>query len=126
MYLELDLSEGNPINGKVQAIRMGCRDCHYDEAYKGFAIGFVAVDGLPPITERGEVRIADPDYTGKATSNLEYIIESIFLPDLYVVDGDWAEAMPLNYAAYNFIDEQDLADILAWMAALNDPDFEHK
>lgn len=125
MYIDLDLPEGNPLSGRNVAIRNGCRGCHFNEEYEGFAIGFAAVDGLPSIMERGEVRIADPKYTGTATSNLEYIFESIYLPELYVVEGEWVEAMPLSYD-YRLTDEQDLADILAWMAALNDPEFEKK
>ena len=123
MYLDLDLPEGNPLNGKVQAIRNGCRGCHFNEESEGFAISFAAVDGLPPILKRGEMRIADPGYTGKATSNLEYIFDSIYLPEAYVVEGEWVEEMPLSFN-FRLTDPQDLADILAWMAALNDPDFE--
>lgn len=124
-YLDLELPEGNPLSGRNLAIRNGCRGCHFNEEYEDFAIGFTAVDGLPPIMERGEMRIADPNYTGKATSNLEYIFESIYLPELYIVDGEWVKAMPLHYD-YRLTDEQDLADLLAWMAALNDPEFEDK
>jgi len=75
--------------------------------------------------ERGQIRIADPKYTGKATSNLEYVFESIYYPELYVVEGEWAKAMPRNYD-YPLTDEQDLVDILAWMVALNDPESEFK
>jgi hypothetical protein len=125
MYLDLDLPEGNPIRGRNRAINHGCRGCHFNEEYEGFAISFAAVDGLPPIMERAEMRIADPKYTGKASSNLEYIFESIYLPELYIVEGEWAEAMPLRYG-HRLTDEQELADILAWMAALNDPEFENK
>jgi hypothetical protein len=125
MYIDLDLPEGNPLSGRNLAIRNGCRGCHFNEDYESFAIGFAAVDGLPQIMERGEVRIADPKYTGKATSNLEYIFESIYLPELYIVEGEWVEAMPLSYA-HRLTNGQDLADLLAWMAALNDPEFESK
>jgi hypothetical protein len=124
-YLDLDLPEGNPLNGKLVAIRNGCRGCHFVEDYADFAIGFAAADGLPAIMERGELRIADPEYTGSATSNLEYIFESIYLPELYVVEGQWMKAMPLTFH-YRLTDEQDLADLLAWMAALNDPESENK
>ena len=124
-YVDLDLPEGDPLSGRNLAIRNGCRGCHFIEGYVNFAIGFTAGDGLPPIMERGEIRITDPKYTGKATTNLEYIFESIYLPELYVVEGDWVKAMPLNYDNH-LADEQDLADLLAWMAALNDPEFEFK
>jgi hypothetical protein len=124
MYLDLDLPEGNPIIGQTVAIRYLCRTCHFKEEHEPF-IGFTAVNGLPPILERGEVRIADPDYTGKATSNLEYFFESIYLPELYIVEGEWVEAMPTTFN-YRLTDAQDLADLIAWLEALNDPEFENK
>jgi hypothetical protein len=63
--------------------------------------------------ERGEVRIADPAYEGSASTNWEYIIESILFPEVYVVPGSWVEPMPTDFS--DRLTEQDLADILAWM-----------
>jgi hypothetical protein len=60
------------------------------------------------------VRIADPDYDGGAATNWEYIIEAILLPEAYIVPGDWEEAMPTYYG--DRVEDQDLADIIAWMA----------
>jgi hypothetical protein len=123
MFANLDLPAGDPFNGKLVAVRFLCRRCHLKPEHA--AVAFAGADGLPPIMERGEVRIADPDYTGMATSNLEYIFESIYFPDRYVVDGEWVEAMPETFG-YRLTDPQDLADLLAWLEGQNDPDFEHK
>jgi len=123
MFANLDFSAGDPFNGKLVAIRFLCRTCHLKQEHAGIA--FDAVDGLPSIMERGEVRISDPDYTGIATSNLEYVFESIYFPDRYVVEGEWVEAMPQTFG-YRLTDPQDLADLLAWLEAQSDPDFEHK
>jgi hypothetical protein len=74
---------------------------------------FEAEEGLPRIVERGDVRIADSAYAGRASTNQEYILESILLPEIYVVSGDW-EAQMEKYLR-NRITEQELADILAWL-----------
>lgn len=63
------------------------------------------------ILQRGELCIVDPAYKGKATTNLEYIFESIFLPGLYVIPGDWEESMPTTFAVR--IMEQELTNICA-------------
>jgi hypothetical protein len=63
--------------------------------------------------ERGEVRMADPAYGGAASTNWEYIIESIFLPEVYDIPGNWPEPMPTDYG--DLLTEQDLADILVWL-----------
>jgi hypothetical protein len=68
---------------------------------------------MPPISERGELHIGDPTYEGSASTDQEYIIESVLLPGAYVVEGEWEEEMPTYFK--DIIDDQDLADIIAWM-----------
>ena len=77
---------------------------------------FAPVDALPNILERGEARIALPDYQGQGTTNREYVIESILLPEAFIVPGEWDETMPTHFN--QTMSEQELADILAWMATL--------
>ncbi|MGD8753798.1 MAG: hypothetical protein PVG14_20375 [Anaerolineales bacterium] len=114
--LDIDLPEGDPQKGFTTAIVRGCYGCHVDETYPSSGPRFVSTAELPHILERGEMRIALPDYKGKATTNREYIIESIFLPEAYIVPGDWKLAMPAHLGG--LMTDQDLADVLAWIATL--------
>jgi hypothetical protein len=79
---------------------------------------FAGADGLPHILERGEIRIADPTYGGRATTNLEYIIESIFVPEIYQIPGDWEEAIPTTFMLR--MSEVELANIIAWIKTLDE------
>jgi hypothetical protein len=64
--------------------------------------------------ERGEIRMADSAYVGEASTNQEYILESILLPEVYLVDGDWYEFMTPDFG--KLLTKQDLADLIAWMS----------
>lgn len=108
--LDIDLPEGDPERGRVRAIQVRCAACHVRGAR---GPDLVAEQGLPRMLERGELRIADPAYAGTASTNREYIIESIRFPEVYVVPGNWVESMPTDYG--DLLTEQDLADILAWL-----------
>ena len=108
--LNPELPEGDSERGFTTAIRFRCYGCHID-AENG--LHFDAVEDLPNIMERGEMHIADPAYEGNATSNLEYIMESIYLPEVYIVPGEWGEPMPVYLG--QTMSEQDLANIFAWM-----------
>jgi mono/diheme cytochrome c family protein len=106
--LAIDLPDGDPERGKVLAIQLTCAICH---GTHGPGLG--AAPGLPRIMERGELRIADPAYEGNASTIREYLIESILLPKVYVVPGDWPVSMPTDFG--DRLTDQDLADILAWL-----------
>lgn len=73
----------------------GCIGCH--------ALSVVGAAGAVGPTHNGmgttaEARIADPAYTGTATTAAEYIHESIVEPGAFVVEGYTAGVMP-SYAA---------------------------
>jgi len=114
--LSIDLPEGDPEKGYITAIQRGCFGCHTNETHPERAPRFAAFDDLPNIFERGETRIADPNYEGRATTNWEYVIESIRLPEIYLAPGDWEEAM--SFSIYNPITDEELTDIIAWMKSL--------
>jgi hypothetical protein len=114
--LNIELPEGDPEKGFLTAIRYGCQGCHANDDHPENAPRFVAHDDLPNIFERGEVRIASPEYKGRATTNYEYIIESILLPEAYFVSGKWPDTM--STFTIDIIEVQELADIIAWMEKL--------
>jgi hypothetical protein len=112
--LDMQLPEGDATRGFPTAVRNRCQPCHANPNYPSFGPRFESSAELPRVWERGELRLADPMYEGSATTNWEYIIESTLLPEAYLVPGEWEEAMPTYYA--DRIEDQDLADIIAWMA----------
>jgi hypothetical protein len=58
--------------------------------------------------------MADPAYNGNATTNQEYILESILLLEIYIVPGTPDGAvMSTNFD--NLLTKQDLADLLVWL-----------
>jgi mono/diheme cytochrome c family protein len=114
--LDREIGEGDALRGKNAAVKYRCFGCHAEDNTE-FGVPFTATEDLPNILQRGELRIADPAYKGQATNNLEYILESIFLPDVYILPGRFEEAMPDTYQMR--ITNQELANIMAWIATIN-------
>jgi hypothetical protein len=108
--LDIDLPEADPEVGLNRAVKFRRFGCHVDLSN---GLPFDSTEDLPSIMERGEVRIADPAYEGTASTNLEYIFESILLTEIYIVPGDWEKAMPTYLG--DIMTDQDLADVIAWM-----------
>ena len=111
--LAMELPEGDPQRGQGRVLSYGCLGCHQDTQY---APVFESGEGLPGIMERGELRMADPAYQGHASTNREYVIESILAPQIYIVAGEWGDPMPMFYNVR--MTEQELANILAWLETL--------
>jgi hypothetical protein len=109
--LDIELPEGDSNRGLSRALQLECVFCH---VHGRVDLGFGAAEGLPSVLERGDLRIADPAYEGSASTNREYIIESALLPEVYVIPGDWGQAMFTDYG--DRMTEQDLADIIAWLS----------
>ncbi len=113
--LGMSIAEGNDTRGRITANSYRCLHCHADEEVVGYGPPFASTAEMPPIMERGELRIADPEYTGQATTNQEYVLESIFLPAAYLPPGEWVDTMPNTY--HEYITDEELGDIMAWLAA---------
>jgi hypothetical protein len=107
----IELPEGDPENGEYQFTILGCDGCRVRTPN---GLQFISDEALPDIYERGELRMSDPAYTGLATTNEEYVIESILNPRVYLVEGWWdEESMPADYGDRMTV--QQLADVLEWM-----------
>lgn len=111
--LNINLPDGDPEIGFNRAVKFRCFGCHVQEP---MGPRFDLEEDLPYIMDRGAMRIADPTYQGNATTNLEYIVESILLPEIYLIPGEWEDAMPTYFG--EIMNEQDLADVIAWMGTL--------
>jgi len=114
--LDFELPEGDPQKGFLAAIRYVCFGCHVDPESPSNGPRFESSANMPAILERGELRIAHPSYEGMASTNREYIIESIIDPEAHLIEGEWEEVMPTYLGS--IIEDQDLADIIAWMGTL--------
>ncbi len=86
-------------------IQQGCLGCHALASVPG-AVGAVG----PPLDNLGQTaaeRIADPAYTGSATTPEEYIRESILDPSAFVVSG-YQDVMPKNFGELLSEEEVDI------------------
>ena len=114
--LRMVLPEGDPLLGELTALGYKCYSCHVDGGQDDhYGPRFSSTDNYPRVMERGEMRMADPAYNGKASTNLEYVIEAIFLPELFIAPGDWNNPNPMPTDYHETMPDTDLADILAWM-----------
>jgi hypothetical protein len=121
--LNIELPEGDAESGYLIAIRYRCHGCHANELHPTSGPRFATDAEMPFILERGEMRIALSEYEGKATTNQEYMIESIFLPEVYIAPGKWEKTMPTHF--HQIMTDQELADILAWIATLEVAQFDN-
>lgn len=114
--LQMELPAGDPLVGELTALPLRCLGCHVDGGQDDReGPRFTSTDELPPIMDRGELRIGDPTYMGQATTNWEYVLESILLPEVYIVPGKWADSTQMPTDFHLQLSETDLADIMAWL-----------
>ena len=107
----IELPEGDPAAGQVLAEQtLGCTACH---TLTEVGPGWEAEAGLPGIGVRGGIRIQQDDYTGNATSNDQYLIESVVETNVFLVEGFQASVMPTNFGER--VTLQDMADLLAFL-----------
>ncbi len=97
------LTEGN----------LGCVGCHILAAT---GPAWLPSGDTPGIGDRAAMRIEQPEYTGKATSAEQYLLESIVMPNAFVVPGYEPNIMPGNYGERLTI--QDAADLIAYLQTL--------
>ena len=98
------------MRGESLASQHFCVACHITFRV---APPFVSSDELPSISARATLRMADPSYSGQASTTDEYLIESILVPDIFVVA--WKSAHPMDDYYDERLSAQELADLLAWL-----------
>ncbi len=97
----------------AQSAQAGCSACH-----ELAAVGppWAAEAGQPGIGERAGQRIVLNDYTGEADTPDQYLLESIVLPNVFVVEGYEPNLMPRDYG--DRLTAQQAADLIAYMLTL--------
>jgi mono/diheme cytochrome c family protein len=109
-----ELPEGDAARGQQLAEGpLGCTACHI---LSGVGPGWLPAAGFPGMGERAETRLAEPGYTGRATTAAQYLFEAVVLPDEHVVEGFQPGVMPRGFG--NRLTPQDLADLIAYMLSL--------
>ena len=117
----LDVTErlpvGDPKRGEALNISKACSGCHLIDAI-GAGPSWIAEKyaGNKGIAQRAEERWQQAGYTGSATNATEYLVESILMPNAYVIDGYSHGIMPGTYG--ELLTDQDLADIIAFLVGI--------
>lgn len=112
--IQVSLPSGDPDRGQALAEgALGCVSCH---ALTTVGPAWAPEGTVPGIGERATTRFTQSDYTGNATTPEEYLIESIVLPNVYIVEGYQPNIMVGNFG--DRISLQDMADLLAYLQSI--------
>jgi hypothetical protein len=77
---------------------------------------WIATADQPGIGSRAATRFTQDDYSGKATTPEQYLLESIVDPAAYKVPGFDLVQMPVTYS--QAMTAQDTADLIAYLLTL--------
>lgn len=116
------LPAGDATRGADLVKSNACTACHIDAPTGPAWLASASPEGKG-VGTRAEERIKDPNYTGKATTAEQYLLESIILPNAYLVPGETYvvaatgnSVMPATYI--NTFGQQTAADIIAYLLTL--------
>lgn len=111
------LPMGSFLRGEELLFKQGCIGCHSrtDAQMAGPPFGRQAGTSL---AERAAERIRAPDYTGAAQTVEQYLLESIVLPNIYVVPGYPAGIQPNNYGEH--LTTQEASDLITFLISLDE------
>ena len=114
------LPQGNAANGEAVTTKYGCVVCHIGlpdatAPLQGPAwLASASSDGQG-VSQRAVTRWQGGDYTGRAQSPEEYLLESVIQPGAHLVTG-FQNVMPANFN--ELLSPQELADVIAYLATL--------
>jgi mono/diheme cytochrome c family protein len=107
------LPAGDPVKGQALANSKGCVACHVTTAT---GPAWNASGNTPGIGTRASTRITQSDYTGKAKNAQQYLLESIVVPNAYVVPTFQPNVMPQTFG--QTLTAQDASDLIAYILTI--------
>jgi cytochrome c551/c552 len=107
------LPAGDPQKGEALATAKGCVGCHIT-ATVGPA--WLAAGDVPGIGTRAQARFKESDYTGKATSAEQFLVEAIVQSNASVAPGFNPGIMTQTLG--QSLSAQDVADLVAYLLTL--------
>ena len=107
------LPAGDAANGEALATSLGCTACHITTPT---GPAWLASGSTPGIGARAETTFTQPGYTGTAIDAVQYLFESIVLPNVHLTPGFAEGLMPATYG--DTLTEQQLADLIAYLLSL--------
>lgn len=109
--IQVQLPPGDAERGKTLAeSTFGCTVCH---ALTPVGPAWAPAGDQPGLADRAALRIGAADYAGAAQTPEQYLIESVMLPNAYVVEGFTQGTMPADFG--DKVTLQQMADLLAYM-----------
>lgn len=119
-----ELGSFEPVELKPQAVtdafaKGGCGACHAIPGIPG-AVGVIGPD-LSTMSETAAVHLAAENYTGKAGTTFEYIVEAVLQPDAFVTDNCptgicQSGLMPANLK--DILSGEEISTIVGYLASL--------
>ncbi len=109
--ISVQLPAGNADAGKALTEgALGCAACH---VLAEIGPPWAGNDTMDPLAIRAATRFQQSDYTGNATSEEQYLLESVIQPQIFIVQGYDQVQMPADFG--DRITLQNMADLLAYM-----------
>jgi nitrite reductase (NO-forming) / hydroxylamine reductase len=119
-----ELEPFEPVELEPQAVadafaKGGCGACHTIPGIPG-AVGVIGPD-LSTMSETAAVHLAAENYTGKAGTTFEYIVEAVLQPDVFVTDNCptgicQSGLMPANLK--DILSGEEISTIVGYLASL--------
>lgn len=109
--ISVQLPAGNADAGKALTEgALGCAACH---VLAEIGPPWAGNDTMDPLAIRAATRFQQSDYTGNASSEEQYLLESVIQPQIFIVQGFDQVQMPADFG--DRITLQNMADLLAYM-----------
>ncbi|MDX1429682.1 MAG: cytochrome c [Rhodothermales bacterium] len=105
-----DSSSANVLSGRDLYLQQYCGLCHALRKAETEGIFGPAHDGMEELARQ---RLADPNYSGHASTTVEYVRESILKPQIYIVPG--FEATVHRMPAYTHLAPEVIEALVAYL-----------
>ncbi|OGO12436.1 MAG: hypothetical protein A2Z66_09560 [Chloroflexi bacterium RBG_13_66_10] len=111
--IHVALPPGDAAAGLALSESLGCTGCH---VLSTVGAAWMPQGDEPGIGSRAATRIQQNDYTGEAATPEEYLVESILVPQSFVLSGYESVQMPPTYGQR--LTAQQLSDLVTYLLTL--------